>query len=64
MNLPIALAGIGPGGSTHDRLDPIARRANAPGETIHNEPFAVTPDMVVDAILAADVIGTAWPSNK
>ena len=27
------------------------RRATAPGETIHNEPFEVTPDMVADAIL-------------
>ena len=42
---------------TRDRLDPIARRATAPGETIHNEPFEVTPDMVADAILAADAIG-------
>ena len=25
----------------------------APGETIHNAPFEVTPDMVADAILAA-----------
>ena len=57
MNLPITLAGIGPGGSTRDRLDPIARRATAPGETIHDEPFAVTPDLVADAILTADAIG-------
>ena len=35
-------------------------RATAPGETIHNEPFEVTPDMVADAILAADALGRAW----
>jgi glycerol dehydrogenase len=60
VNLPITLAGIGLDGLARDRLDPIARRATAPGETIHNEPFEVTPDMVADAILAADAIGRAW----
>jgi hypothetical protein len=34
--------------------------SNAPGETIHNEPFEVTPDMVADAILAADALGRDW----
>jgi glycerol dehydrogenase len=38
----------------------IARRATAPGETIHNEPFPVTPDMTADAIRAADALGRAW----
>jgi glycerol dehydrogenase len=60
VNLPITLAGIGLDGLTRDRLDPIARRATAPGETIHNEPFEVTPDMVADAILAADAVGREW----
>jgi glycerol dehydrogenase len=60
VNLPITLAGIGLDGLTRDRLDPIARRATAPGETIHNEPFEVTPDMVADAILVADALGRAW----
>lgn len=57
VSLPITLADIGLGRITRDQLDPIARRATAPGETIHNEPFPVTPDMVADAILAADAIG-------
>ena len=26
------------------------------GETIHNEPFEVWPDMVADALLAADAL--------
>jgi hypothetical protein len=33
------------------------------GETIHNEPFEVTPDMVADTILAADAMGRAWESR-
>jgi glycerol dehydrogenase len=64
VNLPITLAGIGLNALTRDRLDPIARRATAPGETIHNEPFEVTPDMVADAILAADAIGRAWQKQR
>ena len=38
----------------------VATRTTAPGETIHNEPFDVTTDMVADAILAADALGRAW----
>ena len=60
VGLPITLAEIGLADLPRDRLDPIARRATAPGETIHNEPFEVTPDMVADAILAADAMGRAW----
>ena len=32
----------------------VAELSCAEGETIHNEPFKVTPDMVYDAIVAAD----------
>ena len=60
VNLPITLAGIGLKDLSRERLDPIARRATAPGETIHNEPFAVTAEMVADAILTADALGRAW----
>ncbi len=38
---------------TRTTLGPVAEAACAEGETIHNEPFAVTPDMVVAALLAA-----------
>jgi glycerol dehydrogenase len=60
VGLPITLAEIGLHDLPRHRLDPIAIRATAPGETIHNEPFEVTPDMVADAILAADAIGRVW----
>jgi glycerol dehydrogenase len=43
-------------------LQQIAKRATAKGETIHNEPFEVRPDMVADAIVAADALGRAWRS--
>ena len=44
VGLPITLADIGLHELPRDRLEPIAHRATAPGETIHNEPFEVTPE--------------------
>jgi glycerol dehydrogenase len=41
-------------------LEQIAARSTAPGETIHNEPFAVDPRMVAQAIRAADALGREW----
>ena len=60
VGLPITLAGIGLGQAGPETLDRIAARATAPGETIHNEPFEVRPEMVADAIRAADATGQAW----
>src|SRR5271165_1359397 len=60
VRLPITLADIGLLKLPREQLDPIARRATAQGETIHNEPFEVTPDMAADALLAADALGRAW----
>jgi glycerol dehydrogenase len=59
VGLPITLAQIGLPDLASDLLVQIARRATAPGETIHNEPFDVTVDMVADAVLAADAWGRA-----
>jgi glycerol dehydrogenase len=64
VGLPITLAEIGMAELPRERLTPIADRATAPGETIHNEPFQVTPDMVADAILAADALGRAWKTRQ
>lgn len=60
VGLPVTLSGIGLGQMTRDMLQRIATRASAEGETIHNEPFRVTADIVSDAILAADAIGREW----
>lgn len=60
VGLPVTLADIGLTKLPRDRLDPIAHRATAAGETIHNEPFEVTSDMVADSILAADALGREW----
>ena len=60
IGLPVTLAQIGLTELPADLLDRVARRATAPGETMHNEPFTVTPDMVGDAVLAADALGRDW----
>ncbi len=60
VGLPVTLSGIGLEQMTGEMLQRIATRCVAEGETIHNEPFRVTADMVADAILAADAIGREW----
>lgn len=62
VGLPITLDAIGCAKIGRELLDRVAARSTAPGETIHNEPFEVTPLMVADAILAADAAGRAWKS--
>ena len=64
VGLPITLAEIGLKELPRDLLQKVASRATAKGETIHNEPFEVRPDMVADAILAADAMGRAWKTMK
>jgi len=63
VGLPITLAEIGLTQLSKELLEQIANRATAKGETIHNEPFEVTADMVVDAIQAADDLGQCWQQN-
>lgn len=60
VGLPTTLAEIGLTDVNADLARHIAVRATAPGETIHNEPFEVHPDMVADALLAADALGRDW----
>ncbi len=60
VGLPVTLAEIGLGRITPDMLERVAVRSTAKGETIHNEPFEVSPEMVADAIRAADAIGSEW----
>ena len=63
VGLPVTLAEIGLTELPTELLQQVAVRATAKGETIHNEPFEVRPDMVADAILAADAMGRAWKKN-
>jgi glycerol dehydrogenase len=60
VGLPITFADIGIGDPSRELLEMVARRAIAPGETIHNEPITVTPELVVEAMRAADSAGTSF----
>jgi glycerol dehydrogenase len=61
VGLPITFAGVGLGANpSKELLEQISRRSTAPGETIHNEPFEVSPAMVVEALRAANAAGAAW----
>ena len=57
VGLPTTLAGVGLSSEDSDLLEQIAHAAIAPGELIHNEPFDVTAQQVIDAMLAADAVG-------
>jgi glycerol dehydrogenase len=57
VGLPVTLEDIGLEGVSREELQSVAEAACAEGETIHNEPFDVYPQMVVDAMLAADAFG-------
>jgi glycerol dehydrogenase len=63
VGLPVTLAEVGLTELPAALLREVAARATAPGETIHNEPFEVRPDMVADALLAADALGRACKST-
>jgi len=64
VGLAVCLADIGIHEVKPEVLNVIARRSTAEGETIHNEPFTVTPEMVVDAIVAADAMGRDWKLSR
>ena len=57
VGLPTTLEAIGLGEADDDALMQVAEAACADGETIHNEPMPVTPEMVFAAIKAADAEG-------
>lgn len=63
VGLPITLGDIGLTELPKELLQQIAVRATAENDTIHNEPFEVLPDMVADAIKAADAMGRAWKKD-
>ncbi|MFS6938369.1 glycerol dehydrogenase [Neisseria animaloris] len=54
VGLPLTLKDLGLKEFKEAEWHEVAKLACAEGETIHNEPFKVTPDMVYDAIVAAD----------
>lgn len=57
IGLPTTLADIGLKNAGRDELMKAAEKACAPGEAIHHEAGTITPDKVLNAMLAADAIG-------
>jgi len=57
VGLPVSLGQLGVTGISNILLRGVAERACAPGETAHNEPFAVDADLILDALVTADSIG-------
>jgi glycerol dehydrogenase len=57
LGLPTCLKDLGVTDMSKERLMPVAERACAEGESIHNMPFPVTKCDVYAAILAADRLG-------
>jgi glycerol dehydrogenase len=59
VGLPTTLADIGLGKVTKEKLMAAAEKACAPEQPIHHEAGIITPDKVLDAMLAADAMGKA-----
>jgi glycerol dehydrogenase len=59
IGLPTTLADLGLGDSDRGHILLAAQKACARGEYIHHEACTVTPEKVLDAMIAADAIGRA-----
>jgi glycerol dehydrogenase len=57
VGLPTTLAQLGIKEATPEKLMEVAKASCAEGETIHNMPFAVTPELVYSAIVVANKLG-------
>ena len=58
VGLPTCFKALGLENVTREELFAVAEAACAPTDTMGNMPFPVTPEMVVDALLGADAIGS------
>ena len=56
VGLPNSLTEIGLSAENLDELKAVAEAATVESETIHNLPFTVTPQQVVDALLTVEVV--------
>jgi glycerol dehydrogenase len=64
VGLPTTFADIGIGNPSQELLEMVARRAAAPGETIHNEPITISPALVLEAMRAADSAGNSFRRSE
>lgn len=64
VGLPTTLKDLGMGNITSEQLLQVAQATSAPKESIHNEPFVVTADEVLAAIVVADSIGHTYQKQQ
>jgi glycerol dehydrogenase len=57
VGLPVTLEEIGVADVSEEKLWKVAEATSMKNETIHSEPFAVTPQKVYAALIAADAMG-------
>jgi len=58
IGLPVTFADINLPSVSRERLMKVGEICAAPGSIAHSHPFKITPDAVVDAMIAADALGT------
>ncbi len=63
VGLPVSLGELKMDKLSPEQYDAVAVKATVPAETIHNEPFKVTPEMIKAAIFTADAIGKTYLSG-
>ena len=59
IGLPVTFEDLGLKGIARERLMKIGEICAGPGSLCENHPFKVTPDSIVNAMIAADALGTA-----
>ena len=59
VGLPVTFEELGITDTSREHLMPVAEAACAADDTLHNMPFEVTPEIVYNAMLAADAYGRA-----
>jgi glycerol dehydrogenase len=63
VGLPVCFDDLRLGDLTPEKLDRVAAKALAPVETIHNEPFDISKDELIGALLTADALGRAFKKD-
>ncbi len=64
VGLPVSLSEVGVSDVSPAKLQGVAARSCAAGETAHNEPFAVDATLLLDSIIAADAIGSEYLNHR
>lgn len=57
VGLPVTLESLGLKSASREDVEEVSAAACVGGETIHNEPFEIYPEIVTDAILTANAFG-------